>query len=110
MKTLNHKTEELISEELLRFMASFFAERQVLISPNIELPENQNGFTFRQVVGVRGMVVFGAKYPLSGRDLSIKDHLNVWESIKKTDPFGLVYKNDEGVIYRSKDDSISFIL
>jgi hypothetical protein len=48
-----------MDKEMLKFMASFFAEKMVLISPGIELPQETDGFEFKRIDGIKGVVVFG---------------------------------------------------
>ena len=98
-------------KELLKFMATFFAEKEVWISKDIETPKETDGFEFKQKDEIQGVVVFGDKYPLSNADLAINEHLSVWNAIKNTNSFGIVF-NQEGAeqkIYLDKNRCVSFI-
>lgn len=84
--------------ELVKFMARFLAKKECLISPNI--CSNKKGIVTDQLPGeyiftpdkrVKGVVVFGDRYPLCGLDISIEDHLKVYEVIKSLEPYGLVF-------------------
>lgn len=80
--------------ELIKFMAVYHAEKKAWISKDIEIPEETDGFEFEQRDDVKGLVVFGAKYPLENMDLSIEDHLSVWEAIKNTRSYGSVFNQE----------------
>lgn len=58
-------------------MATFFANEECWINPNIKVDIDTDGFKFIPKKGLEGLIVFGDKYPLSNRDLSIADHLKV---------------------------------
>jgi len=98
-------------KELLKFMTTFFAEKEVWISKEIEIPKETDGFDFKQKDNVRGVIVFGDKYPLSNADMSIEQHLSVWDAIRNTDSFGRVF-SQEGAkqkMYLDKNGDMSFL-
>lgn len=98
-------------KELLKFMVTFFAEKEVWVSKDVEIPKQTDGFDFKQKDNVKGVIVFGDKYPLSNADMSVEQHLSVWSAIKNTESFGMVF-NQEGTeqkMYLDKNGKISFL-
>jgi hypothetical protein len=98
-------------KELLKFMATFFAEKEVWISKDIEMPKETDGFKFKHKDTIKGVVIFGDRYPLSNADMTIDEHLSVWSAIKNTDSFGMVF-NQEGEgqkMYMSTKGDVSFL-
>jgi hypothetical protein len=85
-----------INKEVLKFMATFFAKKEAWISPDIEIPANADGFEFKQKDGIKGLVVFGKSYPLSNQDVSIDDHLKIWDAIKSVEIHGSLFENAGG--------------
>jgi hypothetical protein len=79
-----------MNKEMLKFMATFFANEEVWISDDLETPTETDGFKFEKKKFIKGVVVFGDKYPLSNRDLSVEDHLSVWNAIKNTKVLGVI--------------------
>ena len=82
--------------ELVKFMARFLAKKECLINPEISpnkkgIVINQDEYIFTPDKRVKGVVVFGDRYPLSGLDISIEDHLKVYEVIKSIVPDGLIF-------------------
>ncbi len=82
-----------IDKRLLKFMDQYFANRDCWINPEIKVCKNTGGYNFIPKDGIKGLVVFGETYPLSGQDLPIKDHLKVRDAIESVKPFGMVFEN-----------------
>ena len=85
-----------MKKEIVLFMAEFFAETECWINPEIKVDIDTNGCEFKAKEGVKGLVVFGENYPLSNRDLPIKDHLNVHKAIVETKHYGIVISDGNG--------------
>lgn len=80
-----------IPEELIKFMALFYAKKHCWIGPGMSVCENHDYFNFIEHNDVNGLVVFGDYYPLHNLDLPIEDHLSVFNAIKKIKPDGIAY-------------------
>jgi len=84
-------------EELAIFMARFLAKKECLINPEVSpyMKEvslfNVDGYVFTTDKRVKGVVVFGNRYPLNGLDISIEDHLKVCKVIKNIKTYGVVF-------------------
>jgi len=96
-----------MDKQIIKFMSKFFAERECWINPNIKVDIDTDGFKFISKYYIKGLVVFGDKYPLSNMDLPIEEHLRVFKEIEKATPFGTVL-NGDGKVYASKDGSVIF--
>ena len=94
-----------MKKEIVLFMATFFAEKECWINPEIEVDIDTDGFEFKAKEEVRGLVVFGQNYPLSNRDLPIKEHLKVYKAIEgvKDFQYGIVVQSNDGKIYKTID-------
>jgi hypothetical protein len=100
-----------MNKEVLKFMATFFAEKEAWISTDIEMPKYTAGFEFKHKDGIKGLIVFGKSYPLSNQDVSIDEHLKVWDSIKSVEKHGILFNNTKGEqkMYRSGNGEIMFL-
>jgi hypothetical protein len=76
-------------------MASFFTEKDCFISEDLEIPTNTHGYNFIHDKRLKGVVVLGKSYPLHGKDLTIEDHLKVFDLINGLKPHGIIYKNQD---------------
>jgi len=96
---------------MLKFMATFFAKQEVWISKDLEIPTETDGFEFKKKVEIKGVIAFGDRYPLANRDLSIKEHLMVWDAIKSTKSVGVVFDNIDGEkkMYMSNNGETQFV-
>lgn len=92
-------------------MATFFAKKEAWIAPDIEIPTDTAGFEFKHKHGIKGLVVFGKSYPLSNQDISIDEHLKVWDSIKNVERHGVLFDNAKGgqKMYRSSNGQMMFL-
>lgn len=100
-----------MNKEVLKFMAAFFAEKEAWVSNDIEIPKDTDGFEFKHKNGIKGLIVFGKSYPLSNQDVSIDEHLKVWDSIKSVENHGILFNNVKGgqKMYRSSNGEIMFL-
>ena len=64
------------SQKLVRFVDRHFGKKEIWVSPKIfPGPTPIAGYIFKPVKHITGVVVFGDKYPLYGRDVSLEVHL-----------------------------------
>ncbi len=96
-------------KELVSFMDLYFADSVVWVTPSFPSSVFVDGIEFRKVVGVQGVVVFGDKYPLSGKDVSLHDHLIVFRAIQAVEANGVIVSEiGSGVRWYVGNDGTKF--
>ena len=82
-----------MNELLISFLSAFYAEKECWINPDILIDIDTDGFVFKPDKRIKGLLVFGDKYPLSNMDCSLNDHHKVRKAIRSVHVFGSAYTN-----------------
>lgn len=78
-------------DKLIIFFSKFFVEKEVFINPSIKInKKDTGGYVFIEKKQIKGIVAIGNKYPLSDRDVSIKDTIALADFIDKIKVYGVI--------------------